>query len=388
MTTTPPPLLRDRITWGLYGAFGLLGFWLNGLGSVLAPLRAELGVSRSDVAFYPSLFALALLVMGVVGKSLIARAGQALALLLAVIAMAAGAVLLTLPSRPVTVAGAVVLGLGCALTIQVLPVLAASLYGARAAHVNTEANAASSVLSFLAPLTVAAAIALGAGWRVGYLVLPGALLLVTLWLLPRRPGSARTTAPATAADGATRRPLLPRWFLLVEAVSLEFCCVFWSAEAFLAWHRVSTALATGLAAAFLVGMALGRLALAPGTVRHSTRAILYRHAALTAVGFAVFWVAPWWWLSAVGLLATGVGVSLLYPVSQQHLVNAWPDARERAAGYAAMGSGVAIAAAPYVLAALADRTDVRSAYAIVIPVVLVALVALVPIATREPDARP
>jgi hypothetical protein len=56
----PGTLVRDRLTLVLYAALGMLGFLLNGIGAVLAPLQEQLGVSRAEVAFYPSLFAVAL----------------------------------------------------------------------------------------------------------------------------------------------------------------------------------------------------------------------------------------------------------------------------------------------------------------------------------------
>ncbi|HEY8093186.1 MAG TPA: hypothetical protein VID93_05365, partial [Acidimicrobiales bacterium] len=57
-------LVRDRRTWSLYGLIGLVGFLLNGLGAVLAPLQRDLHVDRAQVAYYPSLFAVGLLAFG------------------------------------------------------------------------------------------------------------------------------------------------------------------------------------------------------------------------------------------------------------------------------------------------------------------------------------
>ncbi len=390
-SATVEPVNRTRTTWGMYAAMGVLGFWLNGLGAVLAPLRADLGVSRSQVAFYPSLFAAALMVMGLVGKHVVRVLGRGLALVVSVAAMVSGAVLLTLPVQPLTLVGAVVLGLGCAMTIQLAPVLAATLYGARAPQVNTEANAVSSIMSFLAPLSVAAALVLGAGWRAGYLLLPGIGAVIAFVLLARRERTVDALEGIVAEDSplatpAQRSPYLVRWFVIVAAVSVEFCCALWAVEAFMAWHRLSTARATALASAFLIGMALGRTFLAAGAARHSTRFLLLRHIGVAAVGFVLFWGSPWWPLSVLGLLLTGIGVSLLYPIAQQHAVAAWPDAPDAAAAFGSIASGVAIGGAPFILALLADGVGVRAAYAIVIPVLLVALAILTPLTTRTRPA--
>ena len=53
-----------------------MAFLLNGLGAVLAPLQRDLHVTRSDVAFYPSLFAAGLVVVGLTGGELVGRIGR------------------------------------------------------------------------------------------------------------------------------------------------------------------------------------------------------------------------------------------------------------------------------------------------------------------------
>ena len=50
---------RSRATLTLYASLACLGYLLNGLGVVLPQLRDELGLSRAEVATYPSAFALA-----------------------------------------------------------------------------------------------------------------------------------------------------------------------------------------------------------------------------------------------------------------------------------------------------------------------------------------
>ena len=69
-------LVRDRLTLVLYAALGMLGFLLNGIGAILAPLQEQLGVSRAEVAFYPSLFAVALVVTGLFGGPFVRAIGH------------------------------------------------------------------------------------------------------------------------------------------------------------------------------------------------------------------------------------------------------------------------------------------------------------------------
>src|ERR1700682_3591707 len=69
----PDRLSRSYATWLLYAVFASMAFLLNGMGAVLAPLQRELGVSRGEVAFYPSLFAVGLIVVGISGGTFVNR---------------------------------------------------------------------------------------------------------------------------------------------------------------------------------------------------------------------------------------------------------------------------------------------------------------------------
>ena len=377
-----PRLDRDAPTLLLYAVLGVVGFLLNGLGSILGPLRRELDVQRSDVAFYPTLFALALVVVGTVGGGVVSRLGHRRALIASLLGMIGGTALLAAPARPMTLVGAAMLGSGAALSVQLVPSALTRRHPLNAAPAIGEANAVSSVASIVAPASVAAAIAVGAGWRTGYvaLSLPVAAVLLAVVVLSFRPVPMRSgpaadeTEPLLPAlgSGYDAGPLLARWFDVVAAVSVEFCLVFWAADAFDEWHGAGDAAAPALAATFLVGMAVVRLFAAPLTRdRHPSRVVLVA-CAVAGLGFVGFWGTPFEWSAAVGLLVAGAGVALLYPVTLARLVAAWPDARDRAAARGALASGLAIGIAPLVLARLADLASLRAAY-LVVPVIIVSL---------------
>ncbi len=393
-------LVRDQPTVLLYAALGVLGYLLNGLGAVLGPLQRQLHVDRAQVAFYPSLFAGALLVVGLLGGRAVERLGHRTALVMSLGGLAVGAGLLAAPTRLVTLAGAVLLGTGGAVMVQVVP----------------------AALTRRQPL--AAAPAIGADWRIGYLlpVLPVAAGLLLILLL-HAPVRASMHSAAAAADDAERggrddgaddaddsddsdrggsrggveppaRSLvavgfepgrLPgRWADVLLAVSVEFCLVFWAAAAFRDWHGAGPAAAPALATAFLLGMALGRVAAARLTTGRHPSAVVIAACGAAVGGFAAFWASPSTAVAAVGLLLTGAGVALLYPVSLARLVAAWPHARDRAAARGALASGLAIGVAPLLLARLADVVGLRAAY-LIVPALLTALAAHAAITlTRSP----
>lgn len=366
------PIELSRAKWLLYGVFACMAFLLNGLGAVLVPLQRELHVSRGAVAFYPSLFAGGLVVIGLAGGSLVGRIGRVAALRLAISAMVLGGLLIAAPVQVATLLGAVVVGLGAALLVQLVPAVLAAIQPHAPAAVIGEANGLASAASVLAPLAVAASLAAGLGWRTGYLAIPLlALAAMTLpaWRLalpvgPSSTGDAPSGAPA---------PMLGRWVDLVLAVSVEFCIVFWAASAFIAWDHASLSQAPALAALFLVGMAAVR-GMSARIIRRirDPRALILACTACAAAGFALFWAAPTLALAAAGLLVAGLGVALLYPTTVSRVIAAWPQAPDRAAARAALGSGLAIGGAPFLLAQTSDAIGLRAAF-LVVPLLLLVL---------------
>ena len=142
-----------------------------------------------------------------------------------------------------TLIGAALLGLGSALIIQLVPAALGARHPRFTTAVLGEANAVSSFASLLAPAAVAGAIALGVGWAAGYLlpVLPVAVTLLLVLVLQRRDWEQASDAAGQRAEpspgiGLEAGRLLPRWIVLVLAISVEFCLVFWAATAFTEWH--------------------------------------------------------------------------------------------------------------------------------------------------------
>jgi len=377
-TTSPavdaPGLVRDRTTWTLYWLLGLVGFLLNGLGAALGSLKDQLHVDRSQVAFYPTLFAAGLLCIGVVGSRLVASVGRVVLGRVSLGVIGVAILLLCSGWRPATMVGAALMGLGCATVVQVVSAGLADQHGVRAPAALGEANALSSAASVAGPLSVAIAITLVGDWRVGYVVLP---LVAIVVLMRRLEASPQTDHPEDlhlqrAAAGLPPGPMPGRWINLLLSISVEFCMVFWVADALTAWHSASAGLAAALTGVFVAGMAVVRA----GSQRligsrHPLR-VTFAAVLVAGAGFAVFWTAPGILLAAIGLVVMGMGVALLYPLSLARVVAAWPDRPDSAAARAALASGLAIGVSPLVLAALADVLGLRTAY-LLVPCILAAL---------------
>lgn len=360
-------------TFGLYAAYGALGYVLAGLGVILPELRAEDHLPRAEAALYPSGFAFGLLVVGVAGHPVARRLG-ALGIPVALVALAGGCAVLVAGGRVVAALGAVLLGLGGAFLVQLVPARLRRTHGDVSAVPIGEANAVSSTGSVLAPLLVGAAIGTGLGWRPGFLVVPVALSAVALVLLTRRDPAAAAIASRT--DDRPDTPGFAAWWLtIVLAVAVEFSTLFWAADLLHSVQGLPAGLASGTSAAFVLGMAAGRAASAPVLRRFAgPRRVLVAGTAVALAGALTAWAAPAPAVAVAGLLLIGLGVALLYPVTLAQALATRPSDPGRAAGRCALASGVAIASAPPLLGALADAAGLHTAF-LLVPALLLVLLA-------------
>jgi MFS family permease len=283
----------------------------------------------------------------------------------------AGGLFIATPERLATLLGALLLGLGSALLIQLVPAILSTTNPHAPTAAIGEANGLASAASVLAPLAVSAGLAAGFGWRIGYLAIP--LLVLAAIALPVWRLSLAEAREPTADSASVAAPMIGRWVDLLVAVSVEFCMVFWAASAFIEWDRASASLGAALASLFLVGMAGARL-MSARIIRRvpDPRTLVLLCTIGATAGFVVFWSAPSLTFAAVGLLMAGLGVALLYPTTVSRVVAAWPHAPDRAAARAALASGLAIGGAPFLLAQVSDATGLRSAF-LIVPVLLIVL---------------
>lgn len=371
---------RSRETNILVGAYAVSGYAVTGIGSVLLPLQEHLQVSRSAVAFYPSLYSAFTIIIGLIGGAVIRAFGDLRVLAGAFAFQITGAAIFTVGTRPATMAGVALLGIGGALLAQVMPARMGGLDPTRSAANVARATASASISAIMAPLLIGASLATWVGFRGGYAG-PIMLLATTLLIIRLRLGltdqltNRRTTTSSTAESRTHWSELWLGLTMVVLAVSAEFTIVYWAASAITEWHRLPVAQGTVAAGGFLIGMAVGRifgsrlLALAQPT------RIMAAAVVVALAGFTVFWTAPNHWLAGAGLLATGLGVSIQYPVAVSRVVAAIPGNRARASQFGALALGLSVAGAPIVLARLAEAFGMRLAY-LMVPALLVGLLAM------------
>ena len=378
--------------WPNYAGIALIGYLIYGLGAVGPYLRIQLHLSDAEVGLHSTGLALGITAAGILAGNLGRRFGEipvraiALCLLgLAIVSLAAA------PGLAVTLAAAVLIGLGTGTVLGYANATLAAPGGVRARLQVARANVWAMVAAFVGPLMLAAGASDGPGWWIGFLPAAGLLAVLALDL---RAGP-RLEVPATTADGD---PRLPRgfwiaWTFLVASIAVEFSVVFWAATLVQRRTAVTVAEATLLGALFFAGMFTGRLGLAFGLgTGHDVRRPATIGLVLALVGTGVAWLSTVPLLSGGALFVAGLGVAILYPLGVAAALATVPGRLAQAGARLNLATGVAIVTAPFALGVVADLAGVIVGWGVVIGLVLVAIVfasrlprgALAPVPTTAP----
>ena len=368
---------RDSATWMTYGLVGFFAFMETVLGPIMPFLRRELDLGYAAASLHFSAFALGAVLLGFFGDRIVGRWGRRAALWGGAFGMAAGALLLILgQSAWGTVPATFAMGICGALLIVTSQAVLSDRHGEYSAVALTESNVTASACAIIAPLLVGASAASGLGWRAALVVPAVALVLLAARYfsqpLDLRTNAAENDAPA---DAPTLPPLYwAFWVLVALGVASEWCVGYWGAD-FLADGTGLTrpAAATSLTAYF-AAMLAGRV-VSSRLARTMPPAILLAATLFLALfGFPLFWLSPGTLLALAGLFVTGLGIGGVYPLGVSAAIASAPGNTDAAAARLSVGGGGAILVAPFVLGALADRVGIGTAFGIVVPMLLAALV--------------
>ena len=380
---------RDSATWMTYGLVGFFAFMETVLGPIMPFLRRELDLGYAAASLHFSAFALGAVLLGFFGDRIVGRWGRRAALWGGAFGMAAGALLLILgQSAWGTVPATFAMGICGALLIVTSQAVLSDRHGEYSAVALTESNVTASACAIIAPLLVGASAASGLGWRAALVVPAVALVLLAARYfsqpLDLPPNAAENDAPA---DAPTLPPLYwAFWVLVALGVASEWCVGYWGAD-FLADGTGLTrpAAATSLTAYF-AAMLAGRV-VSSRLARTMPPAILLAATLFLALfGFPLFWLSPGTLLALAGLFVTGLGIGGVYPLGVSAAIASAPGNTDAAAARLSVGGGGAILVAPFVLGTLADRVGISTAFGIVVPMLLAALVLALIAGRRGPQA--
>lgn len=357
---------RDRFTWLAYLSLAFYGYFLNVLGPITPFLKDELQLTYTVSSFHFTAFAAGILLIGLGGHLLIQRIGRGRSLWFGLFGMSLSALLLLIGRNPiVTIGASFLMGLIGSLILAIVPSALSDGHGEMKAVALSEANVIASVFATSAPLMVGWFAHSIGNWRWALGIM--AWFPVLMFLI-----FGKNSSPTAASvDFLQANRSLPSlfwlyWAGIVLGVSVEFCMIFWSAdylEQVLGLIKADAAQAVSL---FLAAMILGRVFGSRLVQRFSTRAVITISIILASTGFLLFWRATSSPVGLSGLFITGLGVANFYPLILSMAINAAEGNTVQAGARATLASGTAILGLPLTLGRLADVVGIRSAYGIVV----------------------
>lgn len=371
---------RDRLTFTLYATFITWGWFLYGFSPAVPLIAEEQGISRALAGLHGTALAVGAILTATVSSTVAVRLGRRVQTLLGAGLLVVGCgLLLAGQTLPATLAACLVTSIGGNLAISAAQPALSVHHGPAGPAAVTEANAVGATVGLFAPLALGASVALGWGWRpavaVVALLAGGAALLVA----PLRATGAlgRGARPRPASPPAPRRARrFPRtfwffWTALLCGVAVEFATVFWASDLILQQTDAPASVATAAVSALIVGMSVSRFVVGPLSLRKAPEKLLLVGFATAGAGWLVFWLAPSPGIAVAGLVLAGLGYGTHYPLAVSLAMRASRGQPDQAQALASLGTGGAVAVAPFVLGALADVVGAHLAF-LLVPVVLVA----------------
>lgn len=363
----PASIKRDQHTWLSYLLLAFYGYILNSLGPLTPFLMEDLKLTYTVSSLHFTAFAAGILLVGLLGHLLILPLGGRRSLWLGAFGISLGALLLVVGRTPaITIGAAFLMGAIGSIILAVVPSALSQQYGEQRAVALSEANVVASLASTFAPLMVGWFAAFTGTWR-SVLALAAAFPFI-LWILLRKYGSTDPAVGISSAHPAHRS--LPWiywvfWSVLLLAVAVEFCMVFWSANYMETGFGLEKTAAAQWVSLFLLGMILGRLAGSRLVGRFSAQRLVFASLLLAGAGFLMYWLARSPLLGVPGLFLTGLGVANLYPMLLSLAIGSAGEAADQASARATLASGFAILSLPLILGRLADVAGIRTAYGLV-----------------------
>jgi predicted MFS family arabinose efflux permease len=260
----------------------------------------------------------------------------------------------------------------------------------------TEASAAAAWVGLASPLLMGGFLAIGLSWRVGLAIsipmsaalalsLRGSATDLDKWM-DRHEGP--TGLPSEAPARATRPGFPPRFWIVMLAVfataGAELAVSYWGATLLRMNTSASAGTATAAMSAAVAGVAIGRTFGARLALRLPAHLLLVAGWLVAFAGFIVLWRAGAMPAAVLGLLVTGVGLSVTFPLLLDRSVLTLPGRPDRALSTAMAFVGLASGLGPLLMGALAARVGVQTAFALVPGFIALGLVAVV---TSNPAAQ-
>ena len=360
---------------------------ITGVGAVLGPISADVGLGPSTAGVLTSLPLVAFAVASAVVPRVAGRLGVVPALVSALVLLALGAGLRWVPGAVPLFAGTLAIGVAIAVTNVLLPVVVRMRFPARVALVTSGYVVLMQVAGSIASgLTVPAADHLAGGWRTALALwgLP-AVLAALCWAPLLRGGRERPVAGATRAPTPWRSPLAWAVTAFMGAQSVVFYSLLTWLPTVLADRSGLDAARGGWVLALLqaAGVAAGLLVpLLAGRTVARTRRVMVGVSLCSVLGVLALLALPG--VPAVGAVGVGLGTGGAIVLALAAMSARAADAEGAVAlsGMAQSGGYLAAALGPVVVGAVHAASGSWT-----VPLLLVALAGAVQVVAASGAGR-
>jgi len=363
---------RDRPTWAGYIVISSYVWFVYGFSASQALIRDEQGTSRTIASLHVIVMSLGGIVAGLIAARLILALGRDRFITFAVMGVAVGILLYTAPGGTlVTLTGTFVTAFfGSSIIVGASAFLFDHQKEAGPASI-TEANAVAALSGAFAPITVGLGVSIFFGWRIGlWLTLVG--LLVSLLLMRNNLPAFRVPVDEQVRE-AHKVPFPRRfWWALVTLFVLltsEFILTLWSVDLLRDRGGLEAGAAAATVGALTLGIFIGRVIGSRFAEYFPVDRILTIAVLIACSGWLVVWLNTYAPIMIGGLVISGIGIALFWPLGVSRVVMASGGQNDRATALGAVAGASAGGLGPFALGALADAIGVHSAF-LVLPVVL------------------
>jgi MFS family permease len=374
---------RDPFTWTAFGALFAFGYLNAVLGPSLPYLRSVEHISYVVGALHQAAFAVGGGLAGVlsarerlpVGRRAMI-AGGLVGAALAGLAVGYG------NAAPITIAGALLMGLLATLALIRVWAALADAHGPRRAVAMTEGEVSVSLAGIATPLVIGALASTAATWRLAFAV--GALVVAVAAASVLRADVPPTHAPAPAE--ARRGRAQPTLVIVFAIVALEFGLSFWLAS----YLNDDVGLARGTAVAMVSGLYASNLAgrLISSRLARTQPPERLLAAALGAVlaGLPFVLAAQALAPAVAGIVLAGAGIGALFPLTSSLHVQASGRTADGALGQILFVAAFGEITGPLAAGAIAQGASLRAGLLVLPGLTLLAAAGLA--AHQRRGARP
>ena len=361
----------------------IVNFYLGGFGPAQPLLRAQQHTSLTVAGLHGTALGIASILAGFLSPKLVHRFGRATTSWLGLGIFAIGVFMFVVfPPIQLTLLATFITGLGTLTVVNAMVTQLSHHFPLQPSSAVSQASGISSVGYVIGTLTVGAIAGTSFNWRLGLLlVIPASIIL---YLLTRSVIAGEHIPNESGPQkGSLNRDFWISWFGYLACISTEFATTFWAAA--LLRNRIgsSAAISTICIVAVGSGMGLGRW-FGPLLLKDIILDTQFKIVLLTQfVGFATLWFSHTLWISLIALLTVGLGLSMQFALASQRLISFSEGRPDLAIGRSSLGSGVAIAAAPFVLGLLGDHVGISRAYLMVPILIVIAFLTIIAIPSAQ-----